>query len=97
MSSININDQVNFAAPYEETNDEDIDNLMINNKDKPRIQKLNSHLDDARGSMGISQTKTPSTAEYQSNKNNTSFDINNVSYDIDVPEAERFEDENRKA
>jgi len=86
ISTININDQVNYAAPYEETFDFPDNNMpVININDKPVITKQNSsQLDDNMNkSMGISQTKTPSTAEYVSNKGNQSFDMNNVSYDND--------------
>ena len=46
--------------------------------------KQNSNLldDNMNKSMGISHTKTPSTAEYVSNTGNQSFDnLNNISYD----------------
>lgn len=55
--------------------------------DKPAMLKQNSNLqdDNMNKSMGISHTKTPSTAEYVSNIGNQSFDnSNNVSYDNDV-------------
>lgn len=83
MSTVNINDQVNYTAPYEETFDfPDNNTPVININDKPVIT---SQFDDNMNkSMGISQTKTPSTAEYVSNTGNQSFDnLNNVSYDND--------------
>ena len=34
ISTININDQVNFDAPFEEANDEDVPEIMVRKEEK---------------------------------------------------------------
>ena len=82
ISTINLNDQVNYEAPFEEVFDfPDNNTPAININEKPAMLKQNSNTvdDNMNKSMGISHTKTPSTAEYVSNKGNQS----NASIDND--------------